>query len=697
MIRLIENTVINGGLFAVAMPRGAGKTTLTVTAAIWALLYSHSRWVCLVGSTGSKAQSLLKAIKTELRFNALTLEDFPEVCVPIKALEGKAARAAGQTFGGKETAIEWLADTITLPTIEGSIASGSVVTVCGITGDIRGQQRTLASGEVIRPDYVILDDPQTRESAKSRSQTDDRIATLNGDILGLAGPGVKIKGVMPCTVISRGDMADQALDREESPEWRGKRTQLLYGMPKNMALWDKYQEIREAEFRNDGDGSQSLEHYKANQAKMDEGCRAAWDERHTEDEASGIQHAMNLFFRDEAAFWAEFQNEPLESSEDDTLTEDEITQRISQLPRSVLPDGVDKVTAFIDVQKNAPYYVVCAWKENFQGWVVEYGSWPDQKTVNFRYKQIKKTIEKCFPGQSLEVQLKLALDDCVNDLCGRLWTDEEGGEHGISRLLIDANWGLSRNIVYDFCRESDYRTVLRPSHGRFVGASTEPMNARQSRKGKTVGMHWRTERAKDKPNRYVLYDTNFWKSWFFSRMATEPGTAGSLTLYQARPGEHQSISKQMKSEYPVRTQGRGREVEEWKHKPDRMTTKLLPVVGVLWEPDKHSRYDITFPYPRLSRYWGTFGNKDVWWYVGGEYGGGNWTIKRYDFMAMDNVNDRIDINDYRVFVGLESTQVNRSVAFLEIGHVWNRKIVYDSTLPDLDVDATLMLRSGFKF
>ena len=130
---------------------------------------------------------------------------------------------------------------------------------------------------------------------------------------------------------------------------------------------------------------------------------------------------------------------------------------------------------------------------------------------------------------------------------------------------------------------------------------------------------------------------------------------------------------------------------------DRMTTKLLPVVGVLWQPNKHSRYDITFPYPRLSRYWGTFGNRDVWWYVGGEYGGGSWTIKRYDFMAMDEVGDRIDINDYRVFFGMESTQVNQSVAFFEIGYVWSRKIIYESTLADLDLDATLMLRSGFKF
>jgi hypothetical protein len=67
----------------------------------------------------------------------------------------------------------------------------------------------------------------------------------------------------------------------------------------------------------------------------------------------------------------------------------------------------------------------------------------------------------------------------------------------------------------------------------------------------------------------VLYDTNFWKSFFHSRLSTEPGTSGSLVLYQADPHEHATIAKHLKAEYPVRTKGRGREVDEWKIRPDR--------------------------------------------------------------------------------------------------------------------------------
>ena len=569
VLDLMQETVIEGGLFSVAMPRGSGKTTLAVTAAIWSLLYGHARWVCLVGSTAEKSKSLLKAIKTELRYNVILHDDFPEVCHAVVALNGRAASANGQTVNGVSTAIEWMADTLCFPTIEGSVCSGSVVTSCGITGDIRGQQRTLTTGQVIRPDYVILDDPQTGESARSSTQTDSRVATINGDVLGLAGPGVKIKGIMPCTVIMRGDMADQSLDREVSPEWRGKRTQMLYGMPTNMTMWDTYQEIRESEFRNDGDGSESLEYYRQNKTEMDAGCTPGWAERFNHDELSAVQNAMNLLYRDEHAFWAEFQNEPMESIVDDTLTAEEISERINHLPRLVCPADADVLTAFIDVQKNALYYVVCAWKKNFQGYIIDYGTWPEQRSQHFKYKNIKQTINKKFPGKSFEVQLKKALETCVDEICGRSWRDEDGGEMSVSRCLIDANWGLSRNIIYDFCRASNYKNVIQPSHGKFVGASTESLNAKHARRGKSIGMHWRINRAKDKPNKFVLYDSNFWKSWLFSRFATEPGTAGSLTLFQARASEHHSFSKQMKSEYPIRVEGRGRSVDEWKQRPDR--------------------------------------------------------------------------------------------------------------------------------
>jgi hypothetical protein len=571
VIERIETTARSGGLFALAMPRGSGKTTISITSATWALLTGLRRWLCLIGATEPKAQKLLDGIKSELRFNPLLLADFPEVCLPIVKLEGKTARTNGQTYQGQPTSIKWLADNLRLPTIEGSRASGSIVSVCGITGDVRGQQETLPSGDVIRPDYVLLDDPQTRESAKSATQTDDRLAIVNGDVLGLSGPKVKIAGVMACTVISRGDLADQSLDRAKSPEWHGERTQILYGMPTNMDLWNRYQEIREACFRNGSDTSEATAFYRDNQAAMDEGSRPAWPDRFNEDEISAVQNCMNLYFRDEAAFWAEYQNQPLEIKADDRiLSEDEITKRTGSTGRGILPSNSTKLVAFVDVQQELLFYAVAAFRDDFTAAVVEYGAYPGQRTTNFRMQNVRNNFSKLWPGESLEAKLAKALKAIEDQIIHRRWKTEDGLELPVSRMMIDANWGLSRNIVYQFCQGSGSRSILFPSHGRGVGASSDPLNAHHTRKmGRAVGSHWRIDRAKDSPIRHVLFDANYWKSFLHSRLATEPGTPGSLTLYQASPLEHETIAKHLRAEYAVRTEGKGRTVDEWKIKPDR--------------------------------------------------------------------------------------------------------------------------------
>jgi hypothetical protein len=50
VLRKIEQAVLHGGLFAMAMPRGSGKTTICECACIWAVLYGHREFVCLIGS-----------------------------------------------------------------------------------------------------------------------------------------------------------------------------------------------------------------------------------------------------------------------------------------------------------------------------------------------------------------------------------------------------------------------------------------------------------------------------------------------------------------------------------------------------------------------------------------------------------------------------------------------------------------------
>jgi len=224
VIAKIERAVLHGGLFAMAMPRAAGKSTLVETGCLWAVLYGHREFVCLIGSDEGHAMDMLDSIKMELDGNELLLADFPEVAFPIQALDGIANRCKGQLYQGERTHISWTAREVVLPTIAGSPASGAIIKSAGITGRIRGMKFKRADGMTVRPALVVLDDPQTDESARSLSQCATRESILAGAVLGMAGPGKKISGIMPCTVIRPGDMADNILDRDKHPEWNGERS-----------------------------------------------------------------------------------------------------------------------------------------------------------------------------------------------------------------------------------------------------------------------------------------------------------------------------------------------------------------------------------------------------------------------------------------------------------------------------------------
>ena len=582
VIEKIETAVLRGGLFALALPRGSGKTTITESAALWSMLYGHREFVVLIGATESAALELLDSLKTELEVNERLAEDFPEVCYPVAQLEGIANRCAGQLYKGERTRITWTSNEIVLPTIEGSKASGIIVRVAGITGRIRGMKFKRSDGRSVRPSLVIIDDPQTSESAGSLEQTRKRVRVLAGDILGLAGPGQKISGIMPCTIIRPGDMADIILNRNTHPDWNGEKTRMVYRFPTNMKLWEEYAEIRAEALRTEGNFQKATEFYLANREAMDAGAEVSWEARFNHDEVSALQHAMNLKFQDEAAFQSEYQNDPLpdDTADDSLLSVDEICAKINGLARRRVPLKCDRLTMFIDVQKALLFYVVIAWAEDFTGAVIDYGSWPDQHRHEYSLADANPSIQTLFPKAGFEGALYAALSALTDECLGREWEREDGAVLKIERALVDANWGQSTDVVYQFCRQSSHAGVILPSHGRYVGASSKPMTEYRKQQGDRLGFNWMIPNVAGKRAiRHVIYDTNYWKSFIHARLAVPVGDKGALTLYGRIPGAHQLFAEHLTAEYRVKTQGRGRTVDEWKLKPQSHDNHFLDCVA----------------------------------------------------------------------------------------------------------------------
>ena len=572
VIAKIERAVRTGGLFAMAMPRGSGKTVLCQTAVVWAALTGATPFVTLIAASADRAKDLLENIKTWLETNPLLAEDFPEVTYPIKCLERITNRQKGQKHHGQPTRIEWAADKVVLPTIDGSKASGVVISCSGMKGsDIRGQNHARADGQVVRPQLVMVDDPQTTESAWSPSQSQRREAILAGDVLGMAGPGKKIAGLMACTVIRPGDMADNILDREKHPEWQGERTKLVYSFPTNEKLWTRYAEIRGDSLRNDGDGSEATAFYREHRAAMDAGARVAWHERHNADELSAIQHAMNLRLRDEAAFFAEYQNEPIVESEgEEMLSAEQIAAKTNGYARGVTPLAASQITMFIDVQQRALFWLVAAWEEDFTGYVLDHGTWPEQHRAYFTLRDIRKTLARATPGAGLEGAIYAGLEKLCEERLARVYHREDGAEMKIDRVLIDANWGQSTDVVYQFCRQTSHAGIILPSHGRYVGASSIPFSEYRRKRGDRIGHHWRIPSTTGKRQvRHVLIDTNYWKSFVHARLAVAMGDPSCLSLFGRDEKAHRLLAEHLTAEFRVKTMARGRTVDEWKLRATR--------------------------------------------------------------------------------------------------------------------------------
>lgn len=583
----LQSTVLEGGLLAMAMPRGSGKTTMAEVAAEWAANYGHHLFLMLIGATEAAATESLDTIKNSLRTNKLLLEDFPEVVYPIHALEGINNRAAGQRFNGQPTSIGWGAKQIILPTIDGSPAAGVILRVAGITGRIRGAKFKRGDGQNVRPSLVIIDDPQTKKSATSPDACNKREQIVSADILGLAGPGKKISAVMPCTVIAPDDMADRMLNRELHPDWNGTRTKLLYEFPTDRKLWDEYGELRARGLKQGDKGRAATAFYKKNRKAMDAGAKPAWPARFNSDELSATQHAMNLWLRDRHSFMAEMQNEPLSTSTDvevKILTASQICQQLNGLPRGIIPHDATRLVTFVDVSQDVLWWMAVAAADNFDAAVVDYGSWPDQNRSYYTLTDLAVTIAQRTPATGgVEGQIYAALELLTTELVNRPWKKPSGSELHISREIIDANWLTS--TVYKFCRQSPHRALLLPSHGRYIGATNaKPISQYQKKDGERLGDEWiLTHGHNNRGIRHVAFDTNYWKSFVHARLATAMGAAGKLTLFGDDPHAHRMLGDHLASEKPIRVTAKGRTVDEWKlpaNRPDNHWLDTLTGAGV---------------------------------------------------------------------------------------------------------------------
>jgi len=225
------------------------------------------------------------------------------------------------------------------------------------------------------------------------------------------------------------------------------------------------------------------------------------------------------------------------------------------------------MTMFIDVHDKLLYYVVCAWEENFTGYVIDYGTYPDQKRRYFTMRDATKTLAMQYPRAGVEGAIQAGLESLAGDYLARQWKRSEGTALRIDRRLIDS--GYLPGVVANACHKLG--AVVMPSKGVGIKAGNRPMATYRRKPGEKHGHYWYVPNVrKTSEFPHVQYDTNYWKTFSHVRLATTPGDHGAMTLFGKGANEHRLFAEHVAgSEIWTRTEGHGRVVHEWTLRPSR--------------------------------------------------------------------------------------------------------------------------------
>lgn len=523
-IEKMERVFLHGGMFALAMPRGQGKTAWCRVAMLWGTLYGHRKFPFFIGSTAEKAKQTLEAIKTLLYGSKELKEDFPEILYPIARLDNRYHLAKGQIFRGEPTYIVWGADSLRYPciTLNEQLAqpylehcpesvyqtskgyyissAGISISTSGIDGSIRGEAETHpVTLEQPRPDVILLDDIQKDQKADSPESCNKLVRLIDGAVSGLAGPDSSISVIMPCTVTKVGDVSDTFLDQEKKPDYQGERCKLVISWPEGITdyeidlsseagkHWWEYRNLRSESLRVYGDISLATNYYSLHRSVMDSKFVCSWEERIGDARKiiSCQQNAMELRFHSPDTFPAEYQNNPkkLNDYSYKIPPKSEVCMRLASTPQYTTSIDTHTIVSFIDIQNEVLFYLTLACSLDYTATVIDYGTFPSLPVRMFSkhqtegWKLLSREYFQSHPQHRhlaeiapdgkvkapLEPKLFYAFSRLVPELLLREYKihgDNLNRINKVSKIGIDCKWGEANNSIKKYVQHLNRRDVI---------------------------------------------------------------------------------------------------------------------------------------------------------------------------------------------------------------------------------------------
>jgi len=232
-----------------------------------------------------------------------------------------------------------------------------------------------------------------------------------------------------------------------------------------------------------------------------------------------------------------------------------------------VPDGANFLTVMIDVNQYGLNWPVVAWRNDFTGWIVDYGIYPGGNKVLWSHEKT---------GGMTEAQ---AIFAGICDLVARIFdktvfTGGNGERVRPDGILIDGNYmtetvfktvsaiGHKYPVKVDRGRSSRY---YRPAYGKkLIGRPGNNYHQEHGPKG-----------------RQVVHNADYWRMAVQKAFLMKPGAPGALSLYGTKsPADHARIAGEVCAEKLVEfIQGDYADHYLWHKQPGARNDLLDGLVG----------------------------------------------------------------------------------------------------------------------
>ena len=513
IIRAIVTTDAHGKDTVVAAPRGEGKTNIMRYLMIYLVFTGRARFPVVGGWQIRAARIAFSTWKIAITSERL-VADYPEFCAPF----------AESTHASRLPRLHWQDETkptgaaivsdlmlIVFPDGLGALAAGS------LQGDIKGLNVTTTGGESLRPDKLLLDDPQDVDRAADPVFVSDTLHKIDTQWLCLAGPNTRISMMVACTIYAPNDVGESLGKRRSSVFIRISR---VVSWPEGFdkaesparALWDKWFDL----YCDEKTRAEAFKFYrnKKNRAIMCRGFKVSWKYRF--DASKGDPDALfsamvDYYTKGRDAFYSEYQNQPVgRKTKIYELTPQCVLSHRCALPVNAAPD--DAVFIAITTDINYSYgltYEVAACTRSRTTHTMAEGVWcgAPLPVTTINTNQVQR-----------QAAVKLALQNFAEWIALQPWRPNV--------WYIDAG-GEQFETVTSFCRESHK-----------VGGIARAMIGRA---GKTYNPATRTQVGRVRARVYqcftresgtwYCFDADFYKEAAQTSYITPIGQPGSATLY----------------------------------------------------------------------------------------------------------------------------------------------------------------------